>query len=167
MLGSPTQSWILDSTSWIPDSSYWIPVSGTWILDSSRLWDSGLLELSSGFQSPGFRITRAKYFRIPESEFLYMGRPALKTYLLIPGFDLFQHCYSKRFTRSEKSCASLLSAIWLFSFYNLKLWTEKYLGPALLSRIFLYHYRLSRIQLEFLLCFLKNFLASMTLDLNV
>ena len=45
--------------SWILDSRYWIPVfvSETWILDSSRYWDSGFLELYSGFQSP----------RIPDS----------------------------------------------------------------------------------------------------
>ena len=62
---------ILDSKPWIPDSKYWIPVfvSGTWILESNRQWDSGFLELCSGFQSTGFQISR-----IPESEFSYMGR---------------------------------------------------------------------------------------------
>ena len=69
--GNLSQSWILDSKPWIPDSKYWIPVfvSGTWILESSRQWDSGFLELCSGFQSTGFQISR-----IPESEFSYMGR---------------------------------------------------------------------------------------------
>ena len=59
MKGIPRQSWILDSTPWIPDSRYWIPVffSGIWILNSNRRWDSGLLELCSGFQSPGFQIS--------------------------------------------------------------------------------------------------------------
>ena len=39
MQGTPTQSWILDSTLWISDSRYWIPVfvSRTWTLDSN-LW---------------------------------------------------------------------------------------------------------------------------------
>ena len=58
----------MDSTIQIPDSRYWIPVfvSGTWILDSNRLWDSEFLELYSGFHSsPGFRIPRAKIYRIP------------------------------------------------------------------------------------------------------
>ena len=47
------------------DSASWISDSGTWILDSNRKWDSGLLELYSGLQSPGFQIPRA----VP-----YMGR---------------------------------------------------------------------------------------------
>ena len=37
--------------------------------------DSGFLVLDSGFQSPGFRIPRAKNSWIPESGFPYMGRP--------------------------------------------------------------------------------------------
>ena len=59
MWGIPRQSWILDSTPWIPDFRYWFPVfvNGIWILNSNRQWDSGFLELSSGFQSPGFRIS--------------------------------------------------------------------------------------------------------------
>ena len=40
-------------------------VSGTWILDSDRYWDSGFLELYSGYQSPGFQIPQAKISRIP------------------------------------------------------------------------------------------------------
>ena len=42
---------------------YWIPVfvSGTWILDSNRQWDSGILEMYSGFQSPGFRLPLANF----------------------------------------------------------------------------------------------------------
>ena len=50
------ESKILDSTPRIPESKYWIPVfvSGTWILDSNRWWDSGIFELYSGFQIPGF-----------------------------------------------------------------------------------------------------------------
>ena len=62
-------AWILDSSSWIPDSRHWIPVfvSGTWILDSNRNWDSGFLELYSGFQSQGFRIPWGKISRIPDT----------------------------------------------------------------------------------------------------
>ena len=49
------------------DSRYCIPVfdSGTCILDSSRYWDSGLLELFSGFHKqnfPGLQIPQAKNF---------------------------------------------------------------------------------------------------------
>ena len=48
----------------------WIPhffKIGTWISDSNRLWDSGFIELDSGFQSPGFGITQTNLFRIPDS----------------------------------------------------------------------------------------------------
>ena len=70
---NPRQSWILDSTPWIPDSRYFIPVfvSGTWILDSNPLWNSGFLELYSGFQSPGFRIPQVKFSRFPDSTSKY------------------------------------------------------------------------------------------------
>ena len=56
--GNPRQSWILESALWIPDSRYWIPVfvSGTWTLLPNHQWDSGFLELYSGFQTPGVRI---------------------------------------------------------------------------------------------------------------
>ena len=56
-------------TPWIPDYRCWIPVLviGTRILDSNRYWDSGFLELYSGFQSPGFRVPRAKIVWIPIS----------------------------------------------------------------------------------------------------
>ena len=48
------------------DSRYCIPVfdSGTWILDSNRYWDSGLLELFSGFHKqnfPGLQIPEIPY----------------------------------------------------------------------------------------------------------
>ena len=33
-----------------------------WIPDSNCLWDSGFLELYSGFQNPGFWIPQAKFF---------------------------------------------------------------------------------------------------------
>ena len=58
--------------SQIPDSGYWIPVfvSGPLILDCNLYWDSGFLELYYGFQSPGFRIIRAKR----ESGFPYISR---------------------------------------------------------------------------------------------
>ena len=69
MLRNTRQSWILDPIPWIVDSGCWIPVffSGTWILDSMPQWDFGVLELYSGFQSPGFRIPRAKFSRILDS----------------------------------------------------------------------------------------------------
>ena len=70
MQGNPRRSWILDSTLWISGFQYWIPhffKIGTWISDSNRLWDSGFIELDSGFQSPGFRITQTNLFRIPDS----------------------------------------------------------------------------------------------------
>ena len=62
-------AWVLDSSSWIPDSTHWIPVfvSGTWILDSNRKWDSGFLELYSGFQRAGFSIPQGKISQIPDS----------------------------------------------------------------------------------------------------
>ena len=34
----------------------------------------GFLQLYSGFESQGYRIPQAKFFRIPESEFIYMER---------------------------------------------------------------------------------------------
>ena len=70
MQGNPRRSWILDSTLWISGFQYWIPhffKIGTWISDSNRLWDSGFIELDSGFQSPGFRITQTNLFRTPDS----------------------------------------------------------------------------------------------------
>ena len=36
--------------------------------------DTGFLELYSGFQSPGVRIPQAKFSRILESPFPYIGR---------------------------------------------------------------------------------------------
>ena len=50
------QSWILASTPWM-----------SWILDSNRYWDSGLLDLYFGFQSPAFRIPIAIFSWIPDS----------------------------------------------------------------------------------------------------
>ena len=69
MLRNTRQSWILDPIPWIVDSGCWIPVffSGTWILDSMPQWDFGVLQLYSGFQSPGFRLPRAKFSRILHS----------------------------------------------------------------------------------------------------
>ena len=66
ILRNTKQSWILDPIPWIVDSGCWI-FSGTWILDSMPQWDFGVLELYSGFQSPGFRIPRAKFSRILDS----------------------------------------------------------------------------------------------------
>ena len=56
--------------------------------------DSGFLVLDSGFQSPGFRIPRAKNSWIPESGFPYMGRNkcAGKLYSMWPLVrDFFEH----------------------------------------------------------------------------
>ena len=53
-----------------PDSSTAFPIFlkiGTWISDSNCWWDSGFIELDSGFQRPRFRITQANLFRIPDS----------------------------------------------------------------------------------------------------
>ena len=49
-------------------------VSGTLNLDPNRYWDSGFLELYSGFQSPRPSIPKEKIlFQIPESGYPYMG----------------------------------------------------------------------------------------------
>ena len=63
MKGNPKQSWIQDFMQWIPYSRHWIPVfvNGTWILDSNHQWNSGFLELYSGFQSPAFPLPQAKF----------------------------------------------------------------------------------------------------------
>ena len=87
MQGNPRQSWILDCTSWIPDFQVVDFSLCRWNLDlycNSR-WDSGFLELYSGFQSPGygipqenfprFQIQKAKLSWIPESGFPYIRRP--------------------------------------------------------------------------------------------
>ena len=60
---------VLDSGFHAVDSGSF--VSTTWIPDSNRQWDFRFLELYSGFQSPGFRITLVKISRIPESGFPY------------------------------------------------------------------------------------------------
>ena len=93
MLRSTRQSWIVNPIPWIVDSGCWIPIffSGTWILDSMPYWDLGVLEPYSGFQSLGFRIPRAKFSRILESQVLesgypYMGRSSSQTFS-----DLFTH----------------------------------------------------------------------------
>ena len=66
---------------WIPRRGFRIPATGfqsflvePWILDSNRQWDSGLLEMYSGFQSRGFQIPLANCSRILESGFPYMRR---------------------------------------------------------------------------------------------
>ena len=63
MLGNPRLSSILDSSLW--DSG--LILSGTWIRDSNCYLESAVLQLYSGFQSPGDQIPRAKISRIPES----------------------------------------------------------------------------------------------------
>ena len=72
MLGNPRHSWILDFRALIPDSRYWIPVfvSRTWIMGSKcDLVRFRILELYSGFRSPGFRIPQTKISRITETGF--------------------------------------------------------------------------------------------------
>ena len=70
---------VLDSGFHAVDSRFF--VSGTWVLDSNRQWDSGFLQLYSGFQIPGFCIPPAPdkiaVFQIPDSRFLFIGRKGL------------------------------------------------------------------------------------------
>ena len=64
----PREAWILYSTRRIPDSSLCPWNFGFWIPSvNGLLWDSGFVELYSGFQTPGFRIPQAKFSRIPDS----------------------------------------------------------------------------------------------------
>ena len=49
-------------------------VSGTWIPYSNSLRDSGLPELNSEFQSPGFPILQTNIFRSPETGLRHMER---------------------------------------------------------------------------------------------
>ena len=49
-------------------------VTGTWIPFSNSLRNSGLPELNSEFQSPGFRILQTKMFLSPETGLRYMER---------------------------------------------------------------------------------------------
>ena len=55
----------LDSGLRVLDSG--LILSGTWIRDSNCYLESAVLQLYSGFQSPGDQIPRAKISRIPES----------------------------------------------------------------------------------------------------
>ena len=71
---------VLDSRSF-SDHGFRIPdlFSGPWIPDSNCYWDSGFLQLFSGFQGPGFRILQAEFsvsgFNAQKlSGFPYMGR---------------------------------------------------------------------------------------------
>ena len=63
MQGNPRQSWILDSTSWIPDFQVVDFRLCRWNLDvdCNCRWDSGFLELYSGFQSPGYGIPQENF----------------------------------------------------------------------------------------------------------
>ena len=90
-LANTRQSWILDPIPWIQDSGCWIPVFSGGISFPSRV-----LELYSGFQSPGFRISyqnfpgfrilQAKIFQFPESGYPYVGRSTRQAFS-----DLFTH----------------------------------------------------------------------------
>ena len=65
---APREAWILYSTRCIPDSSLCPSNFGFWIpIVNGLLWDSGFVELYSGFQTLGFRIPQAKFSRIPDS----------------------------------------------------------------------------------------------------
>ena len=83
--------WIL-IVSRIPDSLSCIPDSKSqdskfhkqnfprfrrpaWIQDSNCYWDSGFLELYSGFQSPGFHIPQQKFSTFRNVDSLIWGRP--------------------------------------------------------------------------------------------
>ena len=55
----------MDSGFQVLDSRF--SVSEAWIPDSNCYWDSGFLELFSGFESPGFRIPQAKLSWIQDS----------------------------------------------------------------------------------------------------
>ena len=67
------KTWILDSKSLILDCDFLSMEHGFWFPIVSGI-SSGLLELYSGFQSPGFRIPQAKILPIPKSRFPYLGR---------------------------------------------------------------------------------------------
>jgi len=64
-LGLPRHGFTISGTGFL------IHVSGIWIPDSNRKWDSGLLELYSGFQTPGFWIPEANISQIPDSASKY------------------------------------------------------------------------------------------------
>ena len=96
MLGNPGQSSILDSGFHTMDFRFQLRDSNLcqWKLDSGfqNLRDSGLFELYSGFQNPGFRIPQAYFPRfwipqakiscIAESGFPYMKRKDFASYII-------------------------------------------------------------------------------------
>ena len=71
------------------------------VLDSNRWQDSVFLELDSGFQSPGFRISEAKSSWIPESGFPYMGRSISRT----TDFSDLVFCFPWRFENPGCCCS--------------------------------------------------------------
>ena len=69
-------------------------VSGTWIADSNGYWDSGFLELFSGFQSPGFRFPQAKLSWIPDYTSKDLPDPGIRSPLHEASFSHTQmHLY--------------------------------------------------------------------------
>ena len=70
----------MDSGFQVLDSRF--SVSEAWIQDSNCYWDSGFLELFSGFESPGFRIPQAKLpgFRILEAKISWIQDSGSKIY---------------------------------------------------------------------------------------
>ena len=105
MKENPRPSWILEPFPWIPDPGCWISVffSGTYILDSIPQWDSGFLQLYSGFQSPGIRIQGAKFSKISDctsQDFPHSGiRIPLHEAIFIPSFHFLSR-YFLYFTQS-------------------------------------------------------------------
>ena len=70
----------------------WPCVNGSCILYSTRLWDSELLELFSGFHKqnfPGFQIPQAIISQIQESRFRYMGSLFLQIIWNVTDFRCF------------------------------------------------------------------------------
>ena len=59
--------WILTMDSGLEELDFGFFVCGTCILDSDGQWDSGFLQLCSGFRSPGFWITQ--FLNLPDSGF--------------------------------------------------------------------------------------------------
>ena len=59
--------WILTMDSGLEELDFGFFVCGTCILDSNGQWDSGFLQLCSGFRSPGFWITQ--FLNLPDSGF--------------------------------------------------------------------------------------------------
>ena len=109
---------------WIPHREFripgnWIPVSvsGTWTLDSNRLWDSGFLELYSGFQKPRIPDSLSKNFSdsgirtpLPWAICRVAFAPAQKLYRVGPLFTQ-NNGYFGAISVTEQSCAASISEV--------------------------------------------------------